>query len=224
MIGETASDDTTCDQGAFISGAFDYINQSVADSARPDINGLIYFNIRKQENGSNGRPHDLQWAIGAPESQPVVPSAPVAPTTPAPTSAIGALLLSAIQQGNFSFNGGTAREANGVYAFTADHARDPGFGVLTGGHRLEGRNTLRFEIRGNFQQLGGYARFIAQVYRDSDNPATPTVSLDPVDVSADWAAVTVGLNHEIRELQKVQFLLVTDQGSCQIEIRNIRFE
>jgi len=245
MIGETASDAATCPQADFITGLFTSIDQSISDSSRPDINAFVYFNIRKQESG-----HDLRWLINTPASREAYqagfnthqdlfinnivtdcrstqPPATPAPATPPPTPAAevaSALLVHSIRTGAFTFNGGSYSEANGVYTFSATGARDPGFAIQTNNHSLDGRTRLVFDVRGSVEQLGSYARLIVQVYDNNDNDSSPAITLDPVEVSGDFSTITVELNGAVDASQKVQFLLVTDNGTLRVEISNLRFE
>jgi hypothetical protein len=149
---------------------------------------------------------------------------PAAPAPVAPAAAAGALSVDSLRQGSFAFNGGTITIAGGVYQFAASQARDPGFGLLTGDADLQGRNTLVFEIKGSLTRLGGYARFIAQVYDDGDNDSTPSVMLDPIELTNNYQTITVNLQNRVDMAKKVQFLLVTDNGNCRVDIRNLRFE
>jgi len=177
----------------------------------------------------SGKPLGAQydWIKFSPldKGQPPAQTAP-APSTPAVkgSGAVGILRVEDIQQSSFSFNGGNLSESKGIYSFSADHARDPGFGILTGNRDLAGRKLLKFEIKGSTAKHGGYARFIAQIYSDKDNDYTPSVSLDPVAVGKSWSEAVVDLRGKIGQAKKVQFLLVTDKGSCKVEIKNIRFE
>ncbi|MFC1637485.1 family 16 glycosylhydrolase [Candidatus Margulisiibacteriota bacterium] len=177
-----------------------------------------------------GKPLEAQydWIKFSPLDKGQAPSeaqpAPAAAPKASATSAAGILKLEDIIQGSFGFNGGKLTENNGSYSFSADHARDPGFGLVTGDHDLAGRNLLKFEIKGSFKKHAGYARFIAQVYSDKDNDSSPSVSLDPVPVGKGWTEVVVDLRSKIGRAKKVQFLLVTDSGSCNVEIRGLRFE
>lgn len=157
-----------------------------------------------------------QQPVSAPPTPTTVPTAPTAPTT--------SLTIASIQQGSRAFNNGSVTLSAGIYEFSASRARDPGFKILTGNHDLQGRNTLVFEIKGNLTQQGNWARFIAQVYDDGDNDVSPSISLDPVELTSGFQTITVDLQNQVDKVQKVQFLLVTDNGSCQVEIRNIRFE
>lgn len=146
--------------------------------------------------------------------------------TVAPKAAtqVSALKLETIQKGSFGFNGGQMVMSGAKMSFSAKASRDPGFGVFTGNAGLAGRQTVKFEIKGSLTRLGNYARFIAQVYDDQDNDSQPTVSLDPIALSADFKTVTIDLDHQVDKVKKIQFLLVTDKGSCQVEIKNLRFE
>jgi hypothetical protein len=134
------------------------------------------------------------------------------------------LRIENIQQGSFDFNSGKVNLRAGSYIFSANQAKDPGFGILTGNADLQGRNSLKFDIKGDFKKHGGWARLIVQVYNDKDNDYTPSRSFDPIELKPNFTTVTVDLQNAILKAKKVQFLLVTDKGSCQVEIKNIRFE
>jgi hypothetical protein len=170
-----------------------------------------------------GKPLETQydWIKYSPLDKGQAPSA--APQASA-SSTVGILKLEDIIQGSFGFNSGKLSENNGIYSFSADHARDPGFGLVTGDHDLAGRNLLKFEIKGSYKKHGGYARLIAQVYSDKDSDSSPSISLDPVPVTSGWTEVAIDLRSKIGLAKKVQFLLVTDSGSCDVKIKGLRFE
>ena len=160
-----------------------------------------------------------------------------APSTPAPSepeetapetvspARVGALLVKKIKESSYDFNGGKlSGEGEDLYKFSASKAKDPGFGILTGNTNLKGKKFLRFEIKGNLTKHAGYARFIAQVYSEKDNDSVPSISLDPVALKSNFVTVTVPLKDLIKKVKKVQFLLVTDKGSCKVEVKNLRFE
>lgn len=155
-------------------------------------------------------------AGAAPE--PVPPAAGPAPTAPAS----GALNIEKIQSANYGFNGGTLKAQAGTYLFSAANARDAGCGIATGKTDLGGRNNLRFEIKGSLKAEEGWGRLIVQVYRPGDDDATPTFSQELTPAHDKFTPVTVGIKGEQR-IKKVQFMLI-GQGSCKVEIRNIRFE
>ncbi|MDI6731695.1 MAG: family 16 glycosylhydrolase, partial [Candidatus Margulisbacteria bacterium] len=150
-------------------------------------------------------------------------TATATPATPSSTP-VNSLSIADIQTGSFAFNGGSARVSGSTYTFSATQTRDPGFGISTGNRNLEGRNILKFEIKGDFTQHGNYARLIVQVYAAKDSDSSPSVSLDPIRLDSNWTEISVDLQGRISTAKKVQFLLVTDNGSCNVEIANLRFE
>ena len=168
-------------------------------------------------------------AIEKPSVQPPPPTPQPAPAKPAAPGAI--LRIENIQQGSFDFNNGKVNLKAGSYIFSANQAKDPSFGILTGNADLQGRNSLKFDIKGDFKKHGGWARLIVQVYSDKNNVYSPSVSLDPIELKSNFTPVTVDL-HYIEEgkkillgkAKKIQFLMVTDNGSCRVEIKNLRFE
>lgn len=165
----------------------------------------------------------IEPVLGAAPASPSRQAAPV-PRNLTPEPPPPALLVEKIQGGSFTFNGGNLTSHDGTYNFTAKNAKDAGAGILTGNTPLGGRNTLKFDIKGNVTRHGGYARFIVQVYRSSDDDASPSVALDPVPLSDTFSPVSLDLRGRIPDVKKVQLLLVTDNGSCDITLTNLRFE
>jgi hypothetical protein len=88
---------------------------------------------------------------------------------------------------------------------------------------LRNKQFLKFEIGGWIRQEGAYARMEVQIYGAADDPSIPSISRR-IEVSPPMSTVAIPLEGKIDVLQKVQFLLVTDRGSCELQIRNIRFE
>ena len=115
---------------------------------------------------------------------------------------------------------------SGVYHFSCGPVtKDPGFVIMTDGVELKGRDSLKFEVRGSFKQLGGWANFAAQVYNEGDNKDIPHASLFHIDLSKNWNTITFDLEGLVSKAWKVQFMLATDKSECQdIQIRNLRFE
>ncbi|OGC25962.1 hypothetical protein A3K32_00625 [candidate division WOR-1 bacterium RIFOXYB2_FULL_45_9] len=199
----------------------------------PSQPGQIMTNIwagTKTVNGwlgayTPGRSYATQYDWVRYSPQAVTTPLPLAPRSPIPAAssatATTALPIKTIQQNNYAYNSGVLREENGVYYFSASGSRDPGFGIIAGNAPLAGRKTVRFEVRGS---VGSGARLIAQIYSDKNDPSHPTISFDPVSVSADWTEVVIYLGSNVEKAQKLQWQINSERGSCQIEIRNIRFE
>jgi len=194
-----------------------------------------------------GRPLQVEydWIKYSPLSAGTEASKPAQPTPPAPeepakektkpgqpaeakpkieVSSSGALPIKTIRQSTFALNKGVLRETSDTFVFSANRAKDPRFGIITGDVDIKGRKNLMFEIKGSLTKLGTYARFIAQVYNETDNEYSPSISLESVKMSDHYETVSVDLEDKINRVKKIQFLMVTDNGSCRIEIKNLRFE
>ncbi|MFA6170536.1 MAG: family 16 glycosylhydrolase [Candidatus Margulisiibacteriota bacterium] len=203
-------------------------------STKPDIIGWL------GEVYSGGRQIAFyDWirysTLEAATQQPPTAAAPTLPTPtttaalPVPAPAVSRVIglpIGSIQQRSYVYNpsNSSIKEENGVYTFQANRAADPGFGIATGNADLGGRKTLRFEVRGSITKHGNWARLIAQVYNDKNNAGQPTITFDSIDVTNDWTEVIIYLGSVVSNLQKLQWQLSSDLGSCQIEVRNIRFE
>jgi len=250
MIGEFASDENTLQDTKVRKPAF--LSQCIPYFAQEKVGAFVYFNVDKNEGGAPKEwaidSPQAQKAYSAAlnkhealfkkriittmgKTAPKIAQAKVGAETPKPpkeSPAIGkvsALSLGNIAQSTFGFNSGTVTETGGAYVFFAKSAKDPGFGILTANHDVSKYSRVKFDVKGNLSdpKPGGWVRFIAQVYSYTDNDYTPSVILDPVDVTDDFSTVTVDLKG-MKQVKKVQFLLVTNNGSCKIEVKNIRFE
>ena len=151
------------------------------------------------------------------------PSSPApAPSSPAPAPSAGAILVGSVAQGASAWPGGILSVNNGDYHFKATAQKDPGFTIDLGRLDVRGKKTLTFEISGSIARLGQYARFVAQVYRPGDGDQ-PSCYLDPVEVAGDHRSVSVDIEG-IGEIWKIQYMLVTDKGSCDVMIKDQRIE
>lgn len=130
------------------------------------------------------------------------PAAPTAPVNPLPD--------------------GKVTESEGAYSFGIE-AASPRFNILIENTDVSQKKALKFDIKGSLTKLGGDARLAVQVYGDKDDDSHPSISFDPVSLSGKFSPVSVYLGG-MKQVKNVQFLLVTDKGSCAVEIRNLRFE
>ena len=157
----------------------------------------------------------------SPTPEPAKPAAEPTPTAPAS----GALTIEKIQTSNYGFNGATFKAAQpGTYLFSATNAKDAGAGFATGKTDLGARKTLKFEIKGTLKTEESWGRLQVQVYKTTDNDSEPVIFKDlDSPLSRDkFSPVTLGVS-EISRVKKIQFMLI-GQGSCQVEIKSLRFE
>src|SRR3989338_7609721 len=124
----------------------------------------------------------------------------------------------------YPFNGASLRQRdNGSFSFSASNAQDPGFSIFTNNYNLAGADTLQFEIRGN---VSGYGTIVVQVYDDSaTDDVTPTVEYRRLGsvITDEYSTVSIDLEGRVDNVRKIQFILV-NSDSCEVRIRNIRFE
>ncbi len=206
------------------------------------VKAFVYFNVDKVEEGKAKK-----WSIASPESRASYRSAlakhrgmlenplrlvcgkavgdpPRAENEKPAIAAAGALPINKIEVSTFAFNRGVLGKKGSTYAFTSNKARDPGFGIMTGNAALRGKKYLKFDLKGSVTRHGQWARLIVQVYDHKDNDTSPSLALDPIEPGRDFSTVELALEGKIDKVKKVQFLLVTDKGSCRVEIKNVRFE
>ena len=252
MIGEFASDENTPHDVKVRKPAF--LSRCIPYFAQEKIGAFVYFNVDKTEGGKPKEwaidspqsqkayskalsklealfQKDIEYVCEAGaeiKPQKAEPKAVIAKAVPAkktaPVGKVEALAINNSEAPTFAFNKGVLKKTAGAYVFSAKKATDPGFAIITGKRNVSYHKTLKFEVKGNLVKHGGWARFIVQVYSVNDNDYVPSVSLDPVELTGNFSTVSVDLKKEISQVKKVQFLLVTDSGSCQVEIKNIRFE
>ncbi|OGC36026.1 hypothetical protein A2311_02230 [candidate division WOR-1 bacterium RIFOXYB2_FULL_48_7] len=252
MIGEFGSDaNTPADK---TERKPEWIRECISYAERKGIKAFVYFNVSKDEGGEKkawaldtpeakaaygGAVRDRQATFGetiqttcGPLTVTARPEATPIAATPLPTAmltppAAGAIMLDPIRQGSFSFNGGSVITDHGVTRFSAISARDPGFGVTVNRSDLEGK-TLKFEASGLITKEGGWARLAVQVFSYDDPDSTPSIVFDPITVtpaSPESLPVTYEISLTgLTSVKKVQFILITDQGTCEVDISNIRFE
>ena len=104
--------------------------------------------------------------------------------------------------------------------------RDPGFAIMPAEFGLDGDvirdvQTMTFEIKGTISGDPN-ARLVVQVYNSRDDVSAPSIETE-LHPTSGYQAVTVQLDGKIEHLQKIQFILASETGSCDIQIRNIRF-
>lgn len=127
------------------------------------------------------------------------------------------------------FKGGDiSKISESQYRFTAQSENDPGVMMFPRelglpSPSLRGKQFLKFEARGWIKKEGVYAHLLVQVYDAKDGSSNPSVSRQ-FEVSEYFRPVTIPLDGKINELQKLQFMLITDKGSCEIYVRHPRFE
>jgi len=237
MIGETASG---TDDPSLITQLVDY----VAGDKR--IKAYVYFDINKEKPWAIDKPGEIEAyyeamkkhhslflrsiqaincddkKISGKKSGSVQPSAESAILPSVEIS--GDLPISRIYGGKFDFNSGNlVRTADG-FKFNADHAKDAGCGILCDNADINRRNTLEFKIKGEMTRHADYAKLVFYVYSDEDSDNKATIISDIEGLSTEFTTIRVDLEGKINKVKKIQFMLISDNGSCEVEIKDIIFK
>lgn len=148
-------------------------------------------------------------------------SGPVSDTTESP--AIENILNTAKDSGSFNnceyvFEGNTIR----IYA---NNSSDPGvyFGRID--KDVSDVKYFKFAIKGKLVREGQWCFPIVQVFDEKDDDYTPSITKTSFSFNdTDFTTITVPLEGKLKRLYKVQFLLVTDKGSWDIEVKDPTLE
>jgi len=82
-----------------------------------------------------------------------------------------------------------------------------------------------FAIKGKLIREGQWCFPVVQVYDEKDDDYTPSITKTSFTLKEDeFVTVSVPLDGKIKKLYKIQFILVTDKGSWNIEVKDARLE
>jgi len=92
-------------------------------------------------------------------------------------------------------------------------------------------NALALQLRGGITGDGEYGNIEIQIYRSDDSDDSvedqPSTTHRLEGVTADFSDVYINLredDQEVNNIRKIQILYIANGRSCQLELRNIRFE
>jgi len=124
-----------------------------------------------------------------------------------------------------SFNDGEYQYIpNGVRIF-AKEARDPGVYLETAITKISDFKYFVFDIKGKLERLGQWCFPVVQIYDIQDDDYTPSITKTSFTFKDDEpTTIIVPLEGKIRTISKIQFMLVTDRGSWDVNITNAHFE
>jgi hypothetical protein len=82
-----------------------------------------------------------------------------------------------------------------------------------------------FAIKGTLIRHGQWCFPVVQVYDERDDDYTPSITKTSFTFKEDeFTTITVPLDGKIKKLYKIQFILVTDNGSWNIEVKDPKLE
>lgn len=148
-------------------------------------------------------------------------SGPVDESTQPPSN--DNILYTAKDSGSFNnceyvFQGNTIR----IYA---NDSSDPGvyFGKIN--MDVSDFKYFKFAIKGKLIREGQWCFPIVQVFDEKDDDYTPSITKTSFSFNdSDFTTISVPLEGKLKKLYKIQFLLVTDKGSWDIEVKDPKLE
>jgi hypothetical protein len=115
-------------------------------------------------------------------------------------------------------------KGNIVRIFAKD-STDPGVYFERLGKNASPLKYFTFAIKGKLERMGGWCFPVVQVYDEKDDDYTPSVTKTSFTLKEDeYTTISVPLEGKIKKLYKIQFLLVTDKGSWDIEVKDAKLE
>ncbi len=124
-----------------------------------------------------------------------------------------------------AFNNCEYEYAGGSVRIFATDSTDPGVYFENINKDIANLKYFTFAIKGNLIRLGQWCFPVVQVYDEKDDDYTPSVTKTSFTLKKDeYVTISVPLEGKIKKLYKIQFLLVTDKGSWDIEVKDAKLE
>lgn len=133
------------------------------------------------------------------------------------------ILYSAKNSG--SFNECEYEYKGNTINISAKDATDPGVFFERINKDSGNSKYFTFAVKGKMIREGQWCFPVVQIYDEKDDDYTPSITKTSFMLKEDeYTVVTVPLEGKIKKLFKIQFLLVTDKGSWNIDIKDPRME
>ncbi len=115
-------------------------------------------------------------------------------------------------------------EGNTIKIYAKD-STDPGVAFERIDRDVSGLKYFTFAIRGKLIREGQWCFPVVQVFDEKDDDYTPSITKTSFTFKEDeFTTITVPFEGKIKRLYKIQFILVTDKGSWDIEVKDPRLE
>jgi len=145
---------------------------------------------------------------------------PVSPTEPVSKDNI---LYIAKSSGSFN-NCEYEYIGNAVRIFAKD-STDPGVFFERINKDASNIKYFTFAIKGKLIREGQWCFPVVQVFDEKDDDYTPSITKTSFSLKEDeYQTITVPLEGKIKKLYKIQFILVTDRGSWDVEVKDAKLE
>jgi len=112
-----------------------------------------------------------------------------------------------------------------VIRIYAKDSTDPGVYFERINKDVSGMKYFTFAIKGKLVRLGQWCFPVVQIYDEKDDEYTPSITKTSFSLKEDdYTVINVPFEGKIKRLYKIQFLLVTDKGSWDIDIKDPRVQ
>jgi hypothetical protein len=133
------------------------------------------------------------------------------------------LLYSAKESGGF--NDCNYQFQDNMIKIFAKSSTDPGVYFQKIDMDVSKYKYFTFAIKGDLIREGQWCFPVVQLYDASDDEYTPSITKTSFSLKDDdFTTISVPLDGKVKTLYKIQFILVTDKGSWDIEVKDPRLE
>jgi hypothetical protein len=130
-----------------------------------------------------------------------------------------------IAKSSGSFNNCEYEYRGNTIRIYAKDSTDPGVYFERIDKDVSNLKYFTFAIKGKLLRLGQWCFPVVQLYDEKDDDYTPSITKTSFSLKEDeFTTISVPLEGKIKRLYKIQFILVTDKGSWNIEVKDPRLE
>jgi len=152
-----------------------------------------------------------------------------------PSKPAGAVMISDLNGSMHDWNGGMASYSSGIWTFSANSSKDPGFHIDNPGKNgpviLEGKKALKFSLKGKLVRERSFVVLTVQVFGEPVKRSIWQVASNSINVELRipqanenaYADYSLDLS-SLKNVTKVLVMLATDQGSCSLQLKDLRIE
>jgi len=156
-------------------------------------------------------------------------------TKPAKQAKSAAIMIGDLYGTKYDWKGGVSSYSSGIWNFSATSSTNPGFHVDNPGKNgtiaLEGKRTLKFSVKGRVSRERSYAVLMVQVFGQPvkrkfwqalSNTCEVNLRIPNMNENA-YTELSLDLS-SLKNVNKVLVMLVTDKGSCSVQLKDLRIE
>jgi hypothetical protein len=107
----------------------------------------------------------------------------------------------------------------------AKDSTDPGVSFERINRDVSGLKYFTFAVKGKLIREGQWCFPVVQIFDEKDDEYTPSITKTSFSFKEDdYTTISIPFEGKIKRLSKIQFLLVTDKGTWDIEVKDPKLE